>query len=218
MAMFVSVLAHASHEAPSVTPDQALTKLKDGNRRYLFSKMSHPLDTEARRIEVAQDQHPYAVILGCADSRVPPEIIFDTSLGELFDVRVAGNVTDDNIVGSIEYAVAHLGVPMIVVLGHERCGAVQAAVAGVEAEGHIGALVKCILPAVESTQGLQGDAVDNAVRANVTLVVNQLRTSTPILAEAVQAGKLKVLGARYDLDSGVVEFFPDPAAAASSGK
>jgi carbonic anhydrase len=214
ISMFGS-LADASTESQNVTPDQALAKLKEGNRHYLFSKMSHPLDTEQRRIDVAKAQHPYAVILGCADSRVPPELVFDASLGDLFVIRVAGNVTDDEILGSIEFAVDHLGVPVVVVLGHERCGAVSAAVDGEEAPAHIQALVKCIMPAVESTKGLGGDAVDNAVRANVNLVVNQLRSSMPILGEAVHAGKLKVIGARYDLDTGVVEFFPDPAEQAS---
>ena len=216
--MFAAVCARAASEGAGVTPDQALAKLKEGNRRYLFSKMSHPLDTENRRIEVANGQHPYAVILGCADSRVPPDIVFDTTLGDLFVIRVAGNVTDDAVIGSIEYAVEQLGVPLVVVLGHERCGAVQAAVDGNGADGHILTIVKCILPAVESTKGLGGDAVDNAARANVNLVVNQLRSSTPILAEAVQSGKVKILGARYDLDTGVVEFFSDPAAPSGTAK
>jgi carbonic anhydrase len=210
-----AVVAAAEEVAP-LSPDQALDKLIQGNRRSLFSKMSHPSTTTERRREVAEAQNPYAVILGCADSRVPPEIVFDETLGDLFVIRVAGNVVDDAILASIEYAVEHLKVPLVLVLGHERCGAVQAAVDGGEAPGHIGALIKCIRPAVESTQGLPGDAVDNAVRANVTQVVQQLRGAAPILSEAVHQGKLRIVGARYDLDTGVVEILPDPSAATSA--
>jgi carbonic anhydrase len=205
--------AESAEATPSLTPDQALDKLMQGNRRYLFARMSHPVSNEERRREVAKAQHPFAVILGCADSRVSPEIVFDEGLGDLFVVRVAGNIVDDAILGSIEYAVEHLGTSVVLVLGHERCGAVQAAVAGGEAPGHVGVLVQCIRPAVDSTRGLPGDPVDNAVRANVTIMVQQLRRSTPILSAAVAAGKLRIVGGRYDLDTGVVEILPDPSAA-----
>jgi carbonic anhydrase len=198
-------------EAPAMTPDQALDRLVQGNRRYLFARMSHPVSNEERRREIAAGQHPFAVILGCADSRVPPEILFDEGLGDLFVVRVAGNVADDAVIGSIEYAVDHLKTPLVLVLGHERCGAVQAALDGGEASGHLDALLKCIRPAIDTTRGLQGDALDNAVRANVMLVVRELRGSGPILSAAVSAGTLKVVGARYDLDTGIVEVLPDPS-------
>jgi carbonic anhydrase len=136
---------------------------------------------------------------------VPPEIIFDQGLGDLFVIRVAGNIVDDAILGSIEYAVEHLDVALVMVLGHERCGAVEAALQEGEIAGHIGALVKAIAPAVPPASDRSGDRLDRAVRANVVRVVAQLRASHPVLAERVSGGRLRVAGARYDLDSGTVE-------------
>jgi len=146
-----------------------------------------------------------AVILGCADSRVPPEVIFDQGLGDLFVVRVAGNVVDDIVLGSIEYAAAHLHTPLIVVLGHFRCGAVGATVAGGELEGHLPGLAAAIQPAVDRVKGLPGDLVDHAVRANARMVADQLESSAPVLAELVEAGRLKIVATCYDLDTGAVE-------------
>ena len=146
--------------------------------------------------------------MSCSDSRVPPEIIFDQGLGDLFVIRLAGNILDDAALGSLEYAVEHLGVKYIMVLGHERCGAVDAAVKGGEIPGHIGSLVKAIQPAVEKVKNLPGDLLDNAVRANVTMVVQQLKSSGPILEELVKKGDLAIAGARYDLDDGEVKILP----------
>jgi carbonic anhydrase len=141
---------------------------------------------------------------------VPPEVVFDQGIGDLFTVRVAGNVTsDDSIIGSIEYAVEELSVPLIMVLGHERCGAVQAAVEIVtknaHVPGHIAGLVRPIEPAVRQVQKKPGDLVDNAVRENVRLGVANLRSSEPILAEAVRHGAVRIIGGRYDLETGVVD-------------
>ena len=136
---------------------------------------------------------------------LPPEIIFDQGLGDLFDIRVAGNILDDAVIGSMEYAAAELGVPLVIILGHERCGAVKAALDGKPLPGKIGSLAAAIKPAVDATKGQAGDAWDNAVRAHVKRTVNQLKQSSPIVAEAVKAGKLKVVGGRYDLDTGRVE-------------
>ena len=147
--------------------------------------------------------------MSCADSRVPPELIFDQGLGDLFIIRVAGNVVSDTELGSLEYGAEHLHVPLLVVLGHQHCGAVTAAVEGGEAEGHIAALVNLLRPAVEKTQGMPGDHVENAVKANVEMVVKQLRSSTPVLAKLVSEGKLKVVGAVYSLDTGKVTWLPD---------
>ncbi|MEG4857920.1 carbonic anhydrase [Microcoleus sp. K1-B6] len=188
-----------------ITPNNALKKLMEGNQRYIEQKRTFPDQTRSRVVEVAQGQHPFATILACSDSRVAPEIIFDQGLGDLFDIRVAGNFLDDVVLGNIEYATLELGVPLLVILGHERCGAVKAALDGKAVPGHISTLVAAIKPAVDSTKGQTGDAWDNAVRANVKMNVNNLQSSSPILAEAVKAGKLKVVGARYDLDSGKVE-------------
>ena len=181
----------------------------EGHQRYVTGKPLYPRQTAARRAAVAQSQRPIAVIFGCADSRVPPEIIFDQGLGDLFVIRLAGHVLTDAVLGSIEYAVAEFGVPLIMVLGHERCGAVKAAVAAVEGggtnPGHIYTLVNAIKPAVAKVKDSPGDVVDNAVRAHITMVVEQLQSSTPLLAPLVQSGKLKIVGARNDLDGGEVD-------------
>lgn len=198
--------ANANTETTSnITPDAALQKLMDGNQRYIDQKRTFPDQSRSRVLEVAQGQHPFATILGCSDSRVAPEILFDQGLGDLFDIRVAGNILDDAVVGSMEYAAAELGVPLLVILGHERCGAVKAALDGKPLPGKIGSLAAAIKPAVDATKGQPGDAWDNAVRAHVKMSVNQLKQSSLIIAEAVKAGKLKVVGGRYDLDTGKVE-------------
>ena len=185
--------------------DSHLKKLLDGNKRYVTGNAEHPGQGEERRKEVTAGQKPFAVILGCSDSRIPPEIIFDQGLGDLFVIRVAGNIIDDVALGSIEYAVDHLNAELVVVLGHEKCGAVTASVQGGEAHGHIGSILLAIAPAVEKSKAMQGDKVDNAIKANVELVVSQIAGSKPILAEAVEAGKVKVVGAYYNIESGAVE-------------
>jgi carbonic anhydrase len=189
----------------NITPDAALQKLMDGNRRYIDQKRTFPDQSRSRIIEVAKGQNPFATILGCSDSRVAPEILFDQGLGDLFDIRVAGNFIDNVVLGNMEYAVLELGVPLLVVLGHERCGAVKAALDGKPVPGHIGSLVRAIKPAVYASKGQPGDAWDNAVRANVKMSVNNLKARSPILAKAIKAGTLKVVGGRYDLDTGTVE-------------
>jgi carbonic anhydrase len=145
-------------------------------------------------------------VLSCADSRVPPELIFDQGLGDLFTVRVAGNIVDDVILGSLEYAAEHLHVPLIIVLGHTGCGAVKATIEGGEPNTHIEALVKAIRPAVEQASHEAGALMENAVRDNVRIAVKQLEQSNPILAELVRHGKLQIRGAVYHLDTGAVEF------------
>jgi len=200
--------ATSIQEGLAVSSEGARQKLIDGNKRYVDAKLSHPDQTAQRRTEVAKGQHPFAAIVSCSDSRVPPEIIFDQGLGDLFVIRLAGNILDDAALGSLEYAVEHLGVKYIMVLGHERCGAVDATVKGGETPGHISSLVKAIQPAVEKVKNLPGDVLDNAVRANVTMVVQQLKSSGPILEELVKKGALSIDGARYDLDDGEVAILP----------
>jgi len=192
-----------------VTADSVLAELKAGNSHHVAHRYKHPHENAKRQLELVSIQHPHAEILSCADSRVPPELIFDQGLGDLFIVRVAGNVVSDTELGSLEYGAEHLHVALLVVMGHQHCGAVTAAVEGGEAEGHIGALIKLLRPAVEKARGLPGDPVENAVKANVEMVVTQLRTSTPILAELVAHGKLKVVGAVYSLETGKVTWLPD---------
>lgn len=198
--------ANANTEAsPNITSDAALQKLMDGNRRYIQQKRTFPDQARSRIVELAKGQHPFAIVLCCSDSRVVPEILFDQGLGDLFDIRVAGNVLDDAIIGTMEYAVAELGTPLVMILGHEGCGAVKAALDGKPVPGKIGSLVAAIKPAVDSIKSQPGNAWDNAVKANVKMNVNKLKQSSSIIAQAVKAGKLKVVGGRYDLDTGTVE-------------
>ena len=146
-----------------MSADEGLARLMAGNQRFTQHKEQHPDESLARRKELISEQHPFAVVLGCADSRVPPELLFDQGLRDLFVIRVAGNIVDDAILGSIEYAVEHLGTQLIVVLGHETCGAVSAAVAGGEAAGHLQALVTAIQPSVAATAQNPGDKIHNCV-------------------------------------------------------
>lgn len=195
---------------PGVTAEQAVQRLHDGNARFAAGRSTPEHEGAERREAVAQGQSPLAIVLGCSDSRVGPEVVFDQGLGDVFVIRTAGHVVDDVALGSIEYAAEHLGTPLLMVLGHERCGAVSAAVAGGEVHGHLAAVLKAIEPAVHEARNIPGDTVDNAVRANVRLVTRQLETSAPILASLVKAGRLKVVGARYDLDTGKVELLDRP--------
>jgi len=189
----------------TITSDQALKELMGGNERFVASNLTHPNQSASRRSEVAGGQHPFAIILACADSRLSPEIIFDQGLGDLFVIRVAGNIIDDAILGSIEYAAAHLHSPLMVVLGHSNCGAVGATVAGGDLEGHLPSLAQAIQPAVEEAKNQGGDLLDNAVRANAKMVAEQLKSSEPVLANLVSTGQLKVVAARYSLETGKVE-------------
>ena len=204
-----TAVAGDHHDHDSIPPAEAIQMLKDGNARFVSGKPSRPHQSTDRRTEVAGGQHPYAVILTCSDSRVPPELVFDAGLGDLFVVRVAGNTADDTAIGSIEYAVEHLGATVVVVLGHDRCGAVKAAVDGADSPtpppGHLPAVVAPISLAVKQTRGQPGDKVDLCVHANVDNVVAQLKESKPVLAERVAAGKLQVIGGCYELDSGVAK-------------
>ncbi len=204
LAATLHVIVYAAGPITNITADEALARLKAGNDRFVVGQVIHPNAGAERRAEVAKGQKPFAIVVGCSDSRVGPEVVFDQGLGDLFVVRTAGNVVDDIALGSIEYAAEHFGVPVIFVLGHTRCGAVAAAVAGGEAPGHVGSVIEKIKPAVEETKGKEGDAVDNAVRANVRNAVNQLRGAAPILSGLVKAGKLRVVGGCYDLDTGRV--------------
>lgn len=205
----------------ATTADEALAELKAGNRRFVAGKHQSPnLDLKRVR-EVVAGQKPEAVILGCADSRVPPEVIFDEGIGDLFVVRVAGNIAEPATTGSVEYAAEHLGVPLVVVLGHHKCGAVKAtAEAHGPAEGNIGEIVKEIQPAVEAARAHPGaeGLVDDAVHQNAALVAAQLLSESPVLSHLVHEGKVKIVTAIYDLDSGKVEWGDAPAAGGGHGK
>jgi carbonic anhydrase len=187
-----------------VNPDEALKRLIDGNNRFLRQKRLYP-DQSIRRIHsVSQAQHPFVSVLGCADSRVPVEIIFDEGIGDIFDVRVAGNVASDTAIGSLEYATAILGSQLIVVLGHKRCGAVAEALLDETAPGKISMLVDKIKPAVKDIKSkIQNDS-DDAVIANIHYQIAKLHENSILLPELQDKGKLKIVGARYDIDSGKV--------------
>ncbi len=206
-------LAQAAEPKGSLSAPDALAKLVKGNANFVAATLKHPDQTEARRTKLAAGQNPFAVILCCSDSRVPPEVVFDQGLGDLFVVRVAGNVADGIGIASIEYAAEHLGTHLVVVMGHSRCGAVTAAVKGDALPGHLLTLMEALEPAVAATQGHVGDPVTNAVWSNVMQTSARLRGCGPILAELVEKGKLTIVGANYDLDTGVVEFYEQPAAA-----
>jgi carbonic anhydrase len=198
----------AAADHPVHGPADALARLLAGNRRFRSGHARHPRQSPADLRELAAGQHPFAVTVGCADSRVPPELLFDQGLGDLFDNRVAGNIVDDLTLGSIEFAVEEFESPLIVVLGHERCGAITATIDAIEtggtAPGHIGVIVEALRPIVEPVLDRPGDRVDNAVRANVRAQVAALPARSEIIAERVAAGHLWVVGARYDLDNGRV--------------
>ena len=197
----------AQERTPS--PEAALRDLREGNARHVAKHYTRPHQTAERQHELASGQHPEAAILSCADSRVPPEIVFDQGLGDLFDVRVAGNVARDTEIASLEYAAEHLHCPLVVVMGHQHCGAVSAAAEAGTPPGHLPSLVDAIKPAITAAAAMPGDRIENAVRINVQNVVRQLRGEKPILAEMADSGHLKIVGAVYSLDTGKVEWLPD---------
>lgn len=201
-----STTASSNGKTTVSEPTNPVERLIAGNARFVAGASLHLRDDPARRTAVAAGQKPFAVIVACADSRVAPELLFDQGLGDLFVVRCAGNVVDDLALGSIEYAVEHLGAATIVVVGHERCGAVTAALEGGHLPGHIAKLVEAIRPNLGDLPERGKAAVDEGVRANAAAVAEQLEACEPILSEFAHAGKLRILAARYDLDTGAVEF------------
>jgi carbonic anhydrase len=197
-----------------VSPDQALEMLKKGNDEFLHEAPYSFAHGPERRGELARGQAPFAVLVGCSDSRVPPELLFGRGLGELFIVRNAGNTVDTAALGSVEYGVGVLGCPLVVVLGHEGCGAVAAALEVMERNasypGAIGEMIQPIVPAVLSARTASGSvSLNDAVIANARRVAMRLKMQSSILQAAVMQGKLKVVAARYDLDDGDVQWFED---------
>jgi carbonic anhydrase len=206
-----AVPSRAFAAATQITADEALGKLKAGNAKFVNAPEQCISNLAQQRAALAAGQSPWATILTCADSRVAPELIFGgMDLGELFVARNAGNTANTATLGTIEYGAEHLGVPLIVVLGHERCGAVSAACEVVEKHeklpGFIAPMIDAIVPAARAVYGKPGDFVDNAVRENAKRVAGQISSRSKIVKHLEEAGKLKVVYARYDLDSGVVDF------------
>jgi carbonic anhydrase len=202
---------HAQPAAPAVTADDVLRELTAGNKRFATGLCKHPHTSLARLKETAPAQHPNAVILSCSDSRVPPEVLFDQGIGDVFAVRVAGNVANNDEIASIEYAVEHFGSPLCVVLGHTACGAVNAVVSGDPVPASIQRLVTHIAEAVEKTRKhspkLSGkELVAEAVRVNVWESVEDMLKSSELISRRVRTGALRVVGAVYHLDNGKVEW------------
>lgn len=214
----IPVVKAAEATAKSATAsraDDVLEQLLAGNERFVKGKLHHPRRTPNDFRGVTEAQYPVAVIVACADSRVAPELLFDMGVGDLFVIRVAGNVVDGagvTVKGSIEYAIAELHAPLIVVLGHSNCGAVKSAVTHIDHKdslpGAINGLVELIKPAVAKVQGQPGDIYANVTHENVKIGVEKLKNLQPILAPRVKKGSLKVVGGVYDLHTGKVVVFP----------
>ena len=187
-----------------MTTEEIIIKLKDGNKRFVTENLENNLQDSERRGSLIEGQNPFAIILGCADSRVVPEITFDTGLGELFVIRVAGNVANTSSIASIEYAVAHLGTKLIVVLGHQSCGAVTAAITGGDNGYNLNHLLAHITPSISL---LEKDAtVNEVVKQNAKLTVTELKKRSAIIRNAIDNGAVKAIPAYYHLDTGKVEF------------
>jgi carbonic anhydrase len=191
-----------------MNPERALQRLLEGNRRFAADTPIHPHRNATRRMQVSQAQEPFAVVLGCSDSRVPPELVFDCGLGDLFVFRTAGHVVDMAVIGSIAYGLDILGVPLLMVLGHTSCGAVQAAIDMIEGTNNpdkeIGRLVDIVRPAADRAAEMDGDLWLNAVQANVEQTVAQIKRNTRF-SRAILQDRLRIVGAVYDLSTGVVE-------------
>ncbi len=187
----------------NLTSAQALKRLKAGNKKFVSDKLDGKLQDSSRRASLTKGQNPYAIILSCADSRVVPELAFDSGLGEIFVIRVAGNVASTDAIASIEYAVAHLGVNLIVVLGHESCGAVTAAMGGGDNGYNLNHLLAHITPAVSATKGRK---VNNVVKTNAKLTAKELVSRSEIISKATKKREFRILPAYYNLKSGAVDF------------
>jgi carbonic anhydrase len=192
--------------SPELNPDEALELLMKGNQRFINNKRQNPNQTIARVEETAKGQFPFAAILSCADSRIPVEIIFDRGLGDLFVVRNAGNIAATEEFGSLEFGTLVLGAKVLMVIGHDQCGAVKAAIKGGEFPGKIGSIVEQIAPAVEIAKNEPGDQLENTIKANVMLQIERLKQS-PVISQLIAENKLKIVGSRYNLDSGEVEIY-----------
>lgn len=183
---------------------QALEKLLAGNRRYVTEKYAKADIGVEKRAELTKGQEPFAIILGCSDSRIPPEIVFDQGLGQLFVVRTAGQVVDEVVLGSIEYAVEHLEVRLILVLGHEDCGAVKAAINCAPAHSHIDSLVQSIAPAIEIAKNRTGEMLSNAIKAHIDFTIEKLQATSPIIKKAIRSKGLQIIGAIHNIHNGNV--------------
>ena len=207
LAFFLKSNACYAHNLENLSAQEALDKLKKGNKRFVQLHQKHPDESIQRRKEMLKGQHPFVVILSCSDSRVPLELIFDQGLGDLFEIRNAGNVLDEHVIGSIEYAVMHCGVKLIVIMGHQDCGAINATLSGVSETKYIQSLEDSIQPAVEQCKlkGLDVNS-DNVVKEHVMQDINELMEQDLELVKYMKEHKVKIVPAYYHLDSGIVDF------------
>ena len=197
------VLGEPAVAKDDMTPAQAVQMLMDGNQRFVKGKRENPHQNMSRLTEVAQVQKPFACILSCADSRVPSEIIFDQGFGDLFVCRVAGNIATPEEIGSLEFGTLVLGSKVLMVMGHERCGAVSATIKGAQVPGQIATLIDAIKPAIEKSKNQPGDKLENAIKSNVLYQIGKLKAS-PVISQLIKEEKLKIVGGYYDLDTGAV--------------
>lgn len=206
-AFFLRANACYAHNFENLSAQEALDKLKKGNKRFVQLHQKHPDESKQRRKEMLKGQHPFVVILSCSDSRVPLELIFDQGLGDLFEIKNAGNVLDDHVIGSIEYAVMHCGVKLIVIMGHQDCGAINATLSGVSETKYIKSLEDSIQPAVEQCKikGLEVNS-DNVVKAHVMQDIEELMAQDHDLVKYMKENKVKIVPAYYHLDTGKVDF------------
>jgi carbonic anhydrase len=209
LALFCLIAVSGFVYAGSGASDESLTKLLDGNKRYVSGELAKKDIGDKRRQELTKGQHPFATVITCSDSRVAPELIFDQGLGDIFIIRVAGNVVEPTTLGSIEYGVEHLHTPLLILLGHEQCGAVAATMdAKGKPEGNIGAILKKIMPAVKTAKAAKKDKDETlqiAIQENVRNTYRDIMKNSKIVPEMVHEGKLKVIGAEYYLGTGKVE-------------
>lgn len=205
--IFSSAQISLASGCDNLSSEKALQKLKDGNARFSELKLKHPDSNKKRRLEMIKGQHPFVVILSCSDSRVPPELIFDQGLGDIFEIRNAGNVLDEHVIGSIEYAVMHCGVKLIVIMGHQDCGAVAATLSGKSETDYIKSLENSILPAIDDCKknGLEINS-ENVVKAHVMQSINELFSKDTALVNYMKENNVKLIPAYYHLDSGIVDF------------
>jgi len=196
-------VAQNDNDDNDMNPDQALQRLMEGNQRFVSGKIKSPHRDRSRLAEVAKTQKPFAAILSCADSRVPSEIIFDQGFGDLFICRVAGNIATPEEIGSLEFGTLVLGSKLIMVIGHERCGAVDATIKGAQVPGRIATLIDAIKPSIRNLDSQTGDQLEKAIKANVLYQIETLKSS-PVISQLIEEGKLKIVGGYYDLDTGSV--------------
>jgi len=222
VALFVIVVFSGLVFAVSEKGQEAMQKLMDGNKRFVSGTLAQKDLGAKKREELAKGQKPFATVLTCSDSRVPPELLFDQGLGDIFVVRVAGNVVDPIALGSIEYAAEHLGSPLVLILGHSKCGAVKATLESKgKPEGNIGAIVKKIMPAVDAAKkkgGTQDEILETAIKENVKNVYADVMKNSKIIPHLVEEGKLTIVAGEYDITTGKVEMIELPKLAPAKSK